>query len=59
MRLTGESLLFLAAWLCTLLGASACGATQVAKMAENHLGSYWVNDPYLSVSVVSTGKAIK
>lgn len=57
--LTGESILLLALWLCSLLGANACGATQVAKMAENHLGSYWFNDQYhLSVIMVSAGRAI-
>lgn len=37
-----------------------CGVTWVAKKADNHLGSYWVNDPYqLSVSVLVYGKCIQ
>lgn len=55
-----ESLLFLAMWLCSLLGTSASGVTQVAKMTENHMGFYWVIGPYhFSVSVVSAGRATR
>lgn len=49
---------------CVVLFPSSCscfcGLSWVAKMADNHLGSYWVNDPYqLSVSVVVYGKCIQ
>lgn len=44
----------------SVLDPSACGVTQVARVVENYLVSFGVDDPYhLSISMVNEGRAIR